>query len=385
MYNLRMLVICPKCQAENEDVARFCNQCGAPLGNTLPENRPVVTEEPETGAQRKAGVVNWSGLVIIALVIGAIWYVVGSHPTATSGADAGGPMMPQEVLDKIGGLKETLRQNPADIDALRGLYETYGMVGKISEVTPYSEAALDYLKQNKSSLSPEELGDAFLGLFIACYENRDDAICLTVLEEYHAQFPDNMRILKVLGDLCYDNMMFDKAIQYYSEFLEKSTMADDEESYLNAMTDLGTCYIQEAAGDTVDTELMEKALATFDEVLGYKADFWQAHFNRGIALAKLERNDEAVAEYSWCADNTEDAMDKWRAGTARAEITGEDPPAMPANPHGEGFDGTGNPHGEAMANPHGEGTAPPLDGNNLPPNPHSEDFLKQNSGASGDG
>ena len=42
MYNQRMLVICPHCQAENEDVARFCNQCGNPLGNSLPENRPVA-------------------------------------------------------------------------------------------------------------------------------------------------------------------------------------------------------------------------------------------------------------------------------------------------------------------------------------------------------
>jgi tetratricopeptide (TPR) repeat protein len=381
MYNLRMLVICPRCQAENEDVARFCNQCGNALENSLPENKtmaaaPAIAEDaPRTSA------INWSALVIIALVIAAIWYVVGGgppDPAKTTGA-AGGAAMPQEVLDQVAALKDQLKEDPANIEALRSMYETYGMVGKVSEVTPYAEAALEYMKANKDAVSPEEQGDRLLALFIACYENRDEAICLTILEQYHLSFPDNLRILKVLGDLSYDNTLFEQAAKYYEEFIDREDPETDLENYLNAMTDLGSCYIQLSLTEDSGTEMLDKALATFDSALEFNPQFWQAHFNRGVALGKLERLDDAVTEWEWCKANTVNEMEKWRAGFAIAELRGEEPPAMPGNPHSEGFGemGMGNPHSEGMPNPHGEAAAPPLDGDNLPPNPHSEEFLRQ--------
>lgn len=379
MYNLRMLVICPSCQAENEDIARFCNQCGTALGNSLPENKPLVEATPSPADPRRSGVINWSGLVIIALVIGGIWYVVGGGPPDASKpmGGAGGAAMPQEVLDQVAGLKDQLKQDPANIEALRGMYETYGMVGKLAEVTPYAEAALEYMKANTENLDPDAQGDRLLALFIACYENRDEAICLTILEEYHLNYPDNLRILKVLGDLSYDNALFDQAARYYEEFVERENPQTDLENYLNALTDLGSCYIQLGLTEDNGPDLLDKALSTFDIALDFDAEFWQAHFNRGVVLGKMERPDEAVAEWEWCQQNTENEMEKWRAGFAIAELRGEEPPAMPSSPHMEGFDGMASPHSKGMANPHGEGTAPPLDGDNLPANPHSEEFLRQ--------
>lgn len=388
MYNLRMLVVCSKCQAENEDIARFCNQCGAPLGNSLPENQAAAAAPAATGEIAvKSSNINWSGLVIIALVIGAIWYIVGSHPKS-GGAGAGGaaPMMPPAVLEQIQGYKDALKANPADIETLRSMYETYGAVGKTAEVEPYTKAALDYLDANKGNLGNDELGDALLALFIAAYENRDDAACMDILKVYHVKFPDNLRILKVLGDLSYDQSLFEQAVEYYNQFLDQSKPEDDQESYLNALTDLGSCYIQigNDAGDK--PEMYDQALAAFDRVFAFNPDFWQARFNKGVALGKQEHVDQAVAEWEWCRDNTDNEMEKWRANYAIAEIRGEELPPTPANPHGEGFGGMVNPHGEGgmsmpqgggMVNPHGEGAAPPIDGENLPPNPHSEEWLEQ--------
>src|SRR5690606_29516400 len=144
---------------------------------------------------------------------------------------------------------------------------------------------------------------------------------------------------------------------------------------------LGSCYIQifnSQPDAEQDEALLVQALETFDQVLAINPDFWQAHYNRGVAFGKQENVDAAITEWEWCRDNSDDPLQTWRAEFAIAEIQGLDPPAMPSNPHGEGMMDMGHAHGEGM-NPHGEGpgtgSAPPLDGNNMPPNPHSEEFL----------
>ncbi len=399
MYNLRMLVICPQCQAENEDIARFCNQCGSALDNSLPENRPVAAAKapPEAAGPGSSASTNWTGLIIVVIVILAIWYMVGNKPGPAENGMAGdsAPMM-EQILAQVGELKDKLDKDPGDVDTVREMYELYGQVGKTDLVTEYTQKSLEHLSSNSESMDHTLLGDKLLALFIAAYENHDDAICLDILKEYHTHFPENIRILKVLGDMSYDNADFTEAIDYYDQFVNSSNIIDDSENYLNAMTDMGSCYIQLAGDAEPDVEKLNKGLEILDNVLSIDPNFWQSHYNRGVVLSKLERSDEAVAEWEWCRDNTDNQMESWRAEYAIAEMLGEELPPMPVNPHAEGFGGMANPHGEAaMANPHGEatmdnphaeGSAPPLDGNNLPPNPHSEDFLKQNAagGSAGD-
>ncbi|MCB1185584.1 zinc-ribbon domain-containing protein [bacterium] len=398
-----MLVICPHCQAENEDVARFCNQCGNPLGNSLPENRPVAvtTEVKLEGTPASGGSINWTGLIVVAVAVFAIWFMVGKKPSASEGGMPSGsaPMM-EQVLKQVADLKTRLAENPGDVDTITEMYQLYAQVGKTAEVTPYVEAALENIVANEDGMNTQDQGDKLLALFIAAYENQEDELCLKILKEYHKTFPDNIRILKVLGDLSYDNRLWNDAIEYYGQYTDQARLEDDPDNYLNAMTDMGSCYIQLAGDENPDKEQLNKAIEVFKTVLSLRGDFWQAHFNLGIAHGKLGEQDEALLEWNWCRDNTESAMEKWRAEYAAAEMLGEELPPMPSSPHGEGF-GMANPHGEGgMMNPHDEGdmmmspdtagTAPPLDGDNLPPNPHSEEFLQehrdeQQSGEASDG
>lgn len=385
MYNLPMLVICPQCHAENEDVARFCNQCGSPLGNTLPENKPAPAAAPPVPeASKPDHSANWSGLVIIAIIILAIWWIVGSKPSQTEEGGAA-PMM-EQVIAQVAGLKEKLASDPGDVDTVQEMYQLYAQVGKTEEVTPYTIAALEHIEKNADNMDSTLVGDKLLALFISAYEAHDDAVCIDILKVYQKQFPDNIRILKVLGDLSYDQAQWEQALDYYGQYLEQADREEDPENYKNAMTDRGSCYIQLAGEDDPDPEQLANALETFEQVLAMDPEFWQAHFNKGVVLQKLGQLDEAEQEWRWCIENTDSSMEAWRAEFAISEMRGTDPPAMPSSPHGEGGMMT-NPHGEGgMMNPHGEdgmgmseGTAPPLDGNNLPPNPHSQEFLEENS------
>ncbi|MEZ5338783.1 MAG: zinc-ribbon domain-containing protein [bacterium] len=393
-----MLVICPQCQAENEDVARFCNQCGAALGNSLPENRPVAaTPQPAAQSSAAAPGINWTALIVLVLVLGAGWFMFGmKHDNTGEAGMAGGaaPMM-EQILKQVGDLKARLADDPGDVATITEMYELYGQVGKTAEVTPYTQAALEHIVANGSSMEQSELGDKLLALFIAAYEHQDDQVCVEILTAYHEVFPENVRILKVLGDLSYDSMQWEEAIDYYGQYTAAAVLDDDRDNYLNAMTDMGSCYIQLAGDLNPNREHLNSAAAKFREVLSLQPDFWQAHYNLGVTHGKLEDQDTAISEWEWCRDNTDSEMEKWRAEYAIAEIRGEELPPMPSSPHGEGFGsmdsvhgegGMMNPHGEGgMTNPHGEGggMAPPLDGNNLPPNPHSEEFLQEHSETEG--
>ena len=80
--------------------------------------------------------------------------------------------------------------------------------------------------------------------------------------------PDNINLMKTLGNLYQDKGDWTNAIVWYRRFMEKSP------SNVDVLTDLGTCYW--SIGEK------EKALELFKRAIEIDPDHWQSHFNTAI-------------------------------------------------------------------------------------------------------
>ena len=59
-------MICKKCEAQNEDAARFCGHCGDPL-----EERDCSQAEPKK--KSKVGILATIGIILIAVIIAGVF------------------------------------------------------------------------------------------------------------------------------------------------------------------------------------------------------------------------------------------------------------------------------------------------------------------------
>ncbi|MBI2962396.1 MAG: tetratricopeptide repeat protein [Deltaproteobacteria bacterium] len=92
---------------------------------------------------------------------------------------------------------------------------------------------------------------------------------------------DNLDALRALGNLNFDRERYAQAVEFYSRYL--ALKPDD----LNVRTDLGTMHLY--GGDA------DKAIAEYDRAIARDSTFYQAHFNRGIALAQKGDGPQALA------------------------------------------------------------------------------------------
>ena len=100
-----------------------------------------------------------------------------------------------------------------------------------------------------------------------------------VLEKLAESFPDHAYTLRLLGNLYFDMGIPEKAVTYYRKYLD--IHPDDP----NVRTDLGTQLLR--------LEKMDEAIAEYQTAIGLFPDFYNTHFNLSIAYERMGDSDKA--------------------------------------------------------------------------------------------
>jgi tetratricopeptide (TPR) repeat protein len=387
------LVICPHCRAQNPSGANFCNQCATPLTTgpsaTGPSStgaaagaRPAVSSAPA----RAGNAVNWLGLGLLALVVAFIgWMTLGGGKSTAgtpdgSTAPAGGGD-PGQVFGQVQGqlkqLKEALGKDPADGESIKKMYELYGQIGRGTEVGPYLDKALAEVdaRVSQQKLTAEDASKLVLDLSIAAMNADDTASGIKCLKAYYKYKPERVSTAKMLGDIYYDSRDAPGAIEWYTNYVTAADPAKEGVAYYNAMVDRATMRMQLA--EAGQPAMLTQAIAELQQVIKARPDLWAAHFNLGQAL--LQSGDKAAAERKWneCGKLAKTPEETWRTQAALATLHGQPAPPRPAGME----DSNGSASASAMepgempsgANPHGAMTSPPPG----TPNPHDSPTFGQ--------
>jgi len=128
--------------------------------------------------------------------------------------------------------------------------------------------------------------------------------------------PDNLEVIRNLGNIAFDQDQHDVAAGYYQDYLKKKP--DD----LNVQTDLGTMYLSSGKAD--------QAIATYETVLKTDPKFFQAQFNLALAYRTQGKNDEAVAALEKARGLAPDDKTREQVDQILARAKGEPPPAAAA-------------------------------------------------------
>ncbi|MCC7478940.1 tetratricopeptide repeat protein [bacterium] len=385
-----MLNVCPACNAENRDIARFCDQCGSPIAeDAIAAAKPAAkSEEHKAAAGPK---VNWAGLALLFVLLGVGGFLLFPAKKDNAGAPmmggAAGEEVMGKVLEQVGALKKRIETDPTDTKALNEVYTLYQQVGKIEKAREYVQLSLDGIQKqiDEKKLDTEKAVSITADVAQAAVMAGDGEGAMMALEFFHKLKPDDVQVLPFLGNLAYDLGKTDDAIKWYSQYLEQADPATSSD-YWNVQIDRSTMYLQKA-DDTKDGSWTDKARVELEAVVTAKPEMFNAWFNLG--QVHLHKKDKVKAREMFAKALTlsSDEISKYKAEKEIALIDGKEPPAMP-NPHGEGGSleemglgpakpGVENPHGEGfgsgggMSNPHGEGfgdVAPGVE------NPHGEGF-----------
>ncbi len=388
-----MLNVCPACNAENRDIARFCDQCGAAIAeDAIAAARPAAAKAASSSTT-SGPKVNWAGLSVLLLILAVAGFLLFPGKK-DDGAAGGGPMMGGkageevmgQVLKQVGELKARIEADPTDTKALNEVYTLYQQVGKIEKAREYVQMSLDGIQKKIDSkeIDTEKAVSVTADVAQAAVMAGDGEGAMMALEFFHKLKPDDVQVLPFLGNLAYDLGKTDDAIKWYSQYLEKADPGKFQD-YWNVRIDRSTMYLQKA-DDSKDPSFIDKAELELDEITKAKPEMFNAWFNLGqVYLHKKDkpRAREMFTKALGLAGT--DEISKYKAEKEIALIDGKTPPAMP-NPHGEGGSleemglgpakpGVANPHGEGfgdtppgMTNPHGEG----FGGGGDMSNPHGE-------------
>ena len=126
---------CPRCQTPYEVGARFCQQCGNPLGELEPPKpgpgpAPEEPPAPPTGADAPqpasrrppAWLLALLGAGVVILILAVIFFTRKSAPPPTSEAPAPEASLQEQVARLLGTLREA--QVNKDINRLMSCYAT---------------------------------------------------------------------------------------------------------------------------------------------------------------------------------------------------------------------------------------------------------------------
>jgi cytochrome c-type biogenesis protein CcmH/NrfG len=292
---------------------RFCPSCGAKL---LPEaNFCVECGERQPGAKAPRAAFSFPVqryaplLVVLAVVaIGGGAVVLGtlqpktpaavpprSGPPATGDSGnlpEGHPPLaiPEQVKQAIRDLKQQADAAPEDMSAWKRLAEVQYRAGQI-EPTYLPDAAASY-----NHILDRE--------------------------------PDNLDVLRNLGNIAFDQDDHDKAADYYQRYLKQKP--DD----LSVQTDLGTMYLSAGKSD--------QAMQQFQSVLKTDPKFFQAQFNLAIAYRTVGQTDAAAAALEKARDLSPDDKTRTQVEQLLARLKGGPaPPEGAAAPAAVADQGTG--------------------------------------------
>ena len=173
-------------------------------------------------------------------------------------------------------LKEFLKGNPDNTEALMSLGEILTDAGKQSEAIAYLESALKLADEQEKPIVMQQIIDTL-----------DDIgqhyKMIPYLKEMIRIHPDNSESMSSLA-YCFNILnREEEGIIYFSK------LADRDSFNTYAWFNLGTLYF--------GVSLFEKAIEAFDYVLAIEPRFTTAAIKKGSALTALERIDSAIEVY----------------------------------------------------------------------------------------
>jgi tetratricopeptide (TPR) repeat protein len=334
-------------------------------------------------AGRGNAVVNWAGIILILVVVGAAgWLLFASHPDKQAPAPgqdlaAGGAAtgenphtkatpgdMSGDIMKQIADAKAALEKDPLDTKSLATLYQMYGTIGREQQLRPYLDKAYAAFLKKRSALG-EQAPQVLAEIVLAAMTGQDTEGAAGILQQYQQLDPKNPKILGMLGDVYFDGNKPEEAIKWYTQYLDQAKPEEAGETYWRVRTDRATMYLN--SGKPVDgKDSVQLAISELEYITQQTPGLWNGWFNLGVAYNTAKQKDKAKAAWQKALTLSSGEVDKWRVESELAKLAGKEPPPPPANPHGAtGAAGAGaaNPHGGAdmgagggdgAANPHGD-------------------------------
>jgi tetratricopeptide (TPR) repeat protein len=281
---------------------RFCASCGARLLRDANFCVECGERQPGASAPRvrfSVPVNRYAPLFVVLAVLlvggGAVFYGTLNPKTpasvprrdapAASGTAAGGNLPqghpPLEIPDQVKQAMRDMAQKaavaPDDLDAWKRLAEVQYRAGQI-DASYLTEAATTY----KHVLERE---------------------------------PDNLEVIRNLGNIAFDQEQPDAAVGYYQRYLKLKP--DD----LSVQTDLATMHL--SAGKA------EEAIQAYQAVLKADPSFFQAQFNLAIAYRTLGDSDKTAAALEKARGMAPDDTTRNQVDQLLARAKGLPPPAAP--------------------------------------------------------
>ena len=105
------------------------------------------------------------------------------------------------------------------------------------------------------------------------------------------------------GDIATNIDYVDEAIESFEKYL------DSRRYDAKVLTNLALCYVYGYQDDTDALEWYNKALKLYDEALDCEPSYCRAHYNKALALWKLGRQKDAIAEITNLVRNAPDCAE----------------------------------------------------------------------------
>lgn len=375
--------ICSDCSAQNPPSAKFCEQCGAVLGNS-----PATGE---AGAGNPGSTFNWTGIVIVIIVVGAIFWLnsfmggkpdTGTQQASTSSSPHSLPSEDgsgmQDVMAVIEQSRGKLEENPLDINALNELYQMYGGIGEPEKVRPYTVAAVDaWQALEEQARDMKRISD----IAVLAMQNGDFEGAVVAFESYLENSPENVQVAATIGNLYFQmgrrdgtdteagRAAMNNAIDWYTRFLDAGNPSELGDKYWNARIDRASARIALADGGP---DTFEAVIEDLREVTEQAPDYWMGWHSLGLAQKLAGHSEDAIETLHSAKEHASSGRERWESEQQLAILEGReaDPGDYdPTNPHAElDMDSMDLPDAApGMPNPHG-GSG---DSGTVPENPHN--------------
>jgi tetratricopeptide (TPR) repeat protein len=373
-----MIVTCQACGASNDDQARFCDQCGAPLAGALNELEapaaplpPPLPAAPAAAAPRGSdSTVNVWGLAAIAVVLTALGLLFfgkgggtaqqpppeGGSAAAGAGGDQGMQMFEQAQAE-LKKHKDALTKDPADATALGGMYSLYSQIGQVEKVRPYLDTALAEVEKQLAAgkLTQQAATKRVLDLSMAAMQGDAAVDAVDCLKVYYQLNPKRVSTALMIANIYYDVGMPAEGVEWYEKYLGVADPVEDGSDIRGAKVDLETLRMALAQRDR-DKGMLAKAVANLEAATRAYPDFWAAQFNLGQAYLQQGDKQRAVRTWQHALALAHGEEETWRCNAAIAEAQGQPVPEPPAGIESpaSSTDPSLNPHAEQAAPPPGE-------------------------------
>lgn len=284
---------CPHCGVAAQAGARFCVECGRPLGG-IDEPSAAGPWLPVTPAFIAVfASIALLGVGIAALVMrarsGHELAAADSAPVAGNRLPPGHPKieLPAEARKFIDDLRQQAEQRPADL-------AVWNRLGEVSMRAGFLDSSY------------------FAG-------------ALRAYGHVLKIDPDNLEALRGAGNVNYEGDNYDQAIAAYEHYLRQRP--EDPQ----VRTDLGTMYLYTGNAD--------QAVVQYKKALSYRPDFFNAYFNLGVAYDNQGKVADARQAFNKALQLAPDERTKQQVNQRLAKLGGAQQSAAgpsPATPMASG-------------------------------------------------